>query len=138
MFCAGSFRYSRTLQANNAAFVLSDLWIDQLAAECFQAPKSTGLILAHEPAISSNIRCENGREKALDPLPAQRSPPVTRSHAHRVMAALFVGFQSAPCAAADQLRVALVYSQDSVCREGNTLEALVRNRSKVSYKLSGV
>jgi len=60
---------------DDAALVLGDLRVDQLAAEGLEAREGAGLVLAHEPAVSRNIGREDGREPALDPLSAQMSLP---------------------------------------------------------------
>jgi hypothetical protein len=52
------------------ALVLGELGIDQFAAMGSEPGESSGLVLAHEAAISGHIGGENGRKTALYPLPA--------------------------------------------------------------------
>jgi hypothetical protein len=54
---------------DDATLVLGDFRIDQFAAMHSEACEKTGLVLAHQPAISR----ENGGEPALEPLFAQGS-----------------------------------------------------------------
>ena len=56
---------------DDAALVLGDIGIDQLAAQRLEARQGAGLVLAHQPAIPRDIGREDGREPALDPLCAQ-------------------------------------------------------------------
>ncbi len=55
----------------DAALVLGDLRIDQLAAMGSQPRQRAGFVLAHQAAVAGDIGGENGREPALDPLSAQ-------------------------------------------------------------------
>ena len=55
---------------DDATLVFGDLRIDELAAMGSQPRQRTGLIMAHQPAISGDIGGEDGRQPALDPLSA--------------------------------------------------------------------
>ena len=63
---------------DDTTFVLGDLGIDQLAAQRFEACQRAGLIVAHQPAISRDIRREDCCEPALDPLEFVRTIAVAR------------------------------------------------------------
>jgi len=58
---------------DDAAFVLRDARIDQVAAVASKTGKSPNLVLAHEAAVADDISGEYGREPALDPLSVQNS-----------------------------------------------------------------
>ena len=53
---------------DDAALVLGDLGIGQLASQSPEARQGAGLVLAHQPAVPRDITRENRRQSALDPL----------------------------------------------------------------------
>src|SRR5229473_7816121 len=60
---------------DDAAFMFSNVRIDQLTTMASKLRNSARFILAHQPAVSRDIGGKNGREPALYPLCAQRSLP---------------------------------------------------------------
>ncbi len=60
---------------DDAALVLGNLRVDQLAAMGAQPRQRAGLVLAHQPAVAGDIGGEDGRKPALDPFSAQRFLP---------------------------------------------------------------
>ena len=59
----------------DATFVLGDLRVDQLAAQCLEPRQRAGLIPGHKSAVSSDIGREDSGEPPLDPLGPQRALP---------------------------------------------------------------
>jgi hypothetical protein len=69
---------------DDAALVLSDLWIDQLATMGSEPRDSANLVLTHEASVADDIGGEYGREPAFDPLFAQGSlPPAAHTSSGR-------------------------------------------------------
>jgi len=56
---------------DDASLVLGDLRVDYITAQRLEAPKGARLVSFHETAVSRDIRREDGREPALDPLCTQ-------------------------------------------------------------------
>ena len=65
---------------DDAALVLGDVRIDQVAAMRLEPRQGAGFVLAHQPAVAGDIGGENGREPAFDPLSAQRYSPRRATH----------------------------------------------------------
>jgi len=61
---------------DDAAFVLGDLGVDQLAAVGAEPSERARLVLPHQPAVARDIGGENDREPPFDPLSAQNLLPV--------------------------------------------------------------
>src|SRR5438270_766792 len=69
---------------DDAALVLGDQRVDQLAAQGLEARQSAGLAAAHEPAVAGDIGSEDRRQPALDPLCAQTVLPMPPRQARRL------------------------------------------------------
>jgi len=56
---------------DDAAAMLANLWVDELAPMCLQPGERPLLIGAHQPAVAGDIGRQNGRQPSLDALAGQ-------------------------------------------------------------------
>jgi len=55
---------------DDAPAMLGDLWTEECVAIRFEVAQRTFLVIAHQPRIAGDVRCQYRRQSALDPLPA--------------------------------------------------------------------
>ncbi len=60
---------------DDAAVMLGDLRIEELAAQRFEAFERAFLVRPHQPAVTGDVRRKDCSEPAFDPLSAQDFPP---------------------------------------------------------------
>jgi hypothetical protein len=60
---------------DDASAMFADFGVDQFAAMRVQLGESTFLVGTHQPAISRDVRGENGGQPAFDALPDQSGAP---------------------------------------------------------------
>jgi hypothetical protein len=65
---------------DDATFVFGSLRVDQFTTMASEPCESAGLVLSHEAAVSGHIGGENGREPALDALPAHNASCSVATH----------------------------------------------------------